>query len=302
MHVTVDNVSKRYGTYEVLRPLSIDIPKGKIASIAGASGCGKTTLLHMIIGYVASSSGTILLDGKPPQQKKHDIGFSAQQPSIYPKLSVQENLALFGGFYNLTPKSLAKNATILLHLVGLHAYRHFLAEQLSGGMLKRLDIACALMHNPSLLILDEPTANLDISMREQIWTLIKDINSKGTTVLISSHFVDELMELSDIMFVIKDKTIAYKGTPAQLSVHQYDTIVLHTLKGVYDAYTSLEGKQKGYEYHIATKHIQKTMQEVLKIANKQKDTILSLHVVKSSIHHAYEELIHAHSKHHFKKS
>src|SRR5690606_37993259 len=114
------------------------LEKAKILSIAGASGSGKTTLLHLLIGYLQISKGSVTIDGKSAQQQKHSIGFSAQQPSIYPKLTVWENLDLFGTLYGLTKSTITKNAKVLLHLIDLYPYKDFLAEQLSGGMLKRL--------------------------------------------------------------------------------------------------------------------------------------------------------------------
>jgi ABC-2 type transport system ATP-binding protein len=212
----VRNITKRYGAREVLSGVSFQVKKGEILGFIGASGAGKTSLLHMLVGFIPSSTGDILFHAYTPKGvieynvlAHHHVvnrsyGFASQQPSFYEKLTVLENLHYFGTMYNLSRDAITKNAEVLLKLMELKASSHLLAQHLSGGMKRRLDIACALIHNPPVLILDEPTADLDPVLRSHIWEVIKRINARGTTVILSSHHLNELDTLCSRIGIIKD--------------------------------------------------------------------------------------------------
>ena len=150
------------------------------------------------------------------QSVKQFFGFSTQNPSFYPKLTVMENLEHFGILYALSGKKLHKRCRTLLRLVGLDDSRHVLAGNLSGGMQKRLDIACALVHSPQVLFLDEPTSDLDPLMRQQLWALIKTINKQGTTIIVASHFLADMELLCSRIAVLINNRIAVVGTSDEL--------------------------------------------------------------------------------------
>jgi ABC-2 type transport system ATP-binding protein len=219
----VNNVSKYYGEKVILSNISFDIMPGEILGLIGASGTGKTTLLNMLIGFIRPDKGEILFRFehllnlkenqlyrnviKKPIEVKKMIGFAAQVPSFYPNLTVQENLEYFGSLFNMSRDALLSNIDALLDLMELKACRHQLAKNLSGGMQRRLDIACSLVHDPKVLILDEPTADLDPILRKHILSLVKLIKEKGTTVILSTHHLSEIENLCDRIAILKNGSI-----------------------------------------------------------------------------------------------
>ena len=252
----IENVSKSFGRNIVLEHVNLDIISGEIFGIIGISGSGKTTLLNLIIGFHRVDNGDIkfkrshLLGFKTPDKDsfcsiyakefelKRMFGFAAQKPSFYKQLNSDENLDYFGSLYGLPKEIRRTNSEILLKLMGIYDFRKLNADQLSGGMQKRLDIACALIHNPSVLILDEPTADLDPISRKQMWDLIRKINSKGTTVVITSHLLEELEELCDRVAIIHNKKIIRIGSPNEIknSYSNHYEIKIETKSARYDQF------------------------------------------------------------------
>lgn len=229
----IKNLSKRYGDNQLFRDINLDVKPGEILGIIGASGSGKTTLLHTIIGFIRPDSGSVnILEPnlvsddsdlvyssveKSYDKMKRMYGFASQTPSFYEKLTVEENLYYFGRLYGLSKQSVNANVKALLKLLGLDTSRKILGANLSGGMERRLDIACSLVHNPDILILDEPTADLDPVLRNNIWKLVQKINSKGTTIILSSHHLNELETLCDRIAILKDNEIVGVGSYEELS-------------------------------------------------------------------------------------
>lgn len=228
----VRGVSKAFREHVVLDNIDLDIYSGEILGIIGASGAGKTTFLNTLIGFLKPDKGDIqfrinhLLSYKNTYTyhsvyKKQNLvkkvyGFASQVPSFYNDLTARENLEYFGLLYNLSKETIKSNAETLLNLMDLTYAGNVLAKNLSGGMERRLDIACALMHDPDVLILDEPTADLDPMLRNNIWQLIRKINQKGTTIILSSHHLTELEVLCNRVAIIKDSKILAVGDPEKL--------------------------------------------------------------------------------------
>lgn len=229
----INNITKVFGKHVVLNGLKFDILPGEILGIIGASGSGKTTLLNSIIGFIQPEKGDIqfrlhhLLDFKEKatfrsvyknlDAVKNLYGFASQLPSFYGKLTVKENLEYFGSLYNLSNEAIRNNTETLLNLMDLKKSEFTKSEHLSGGMERRLDIACSLMHDPDILILDEPTADLDPVLRLHIWDLVKKINKKGTTIVLSSHNLHELETFANRVAIIKDGKILEIGSPSQIT-------------------------------------------------------------------------------------
>lgn len=228
----IRNLKKRFGNRNVLRGIDLDIYKGEVLGLIGRSGSGKTTLLHSMIGFLQPDAGDVEILVEPthralgnPTYKnvirntkaaKRVYGFASQIPSFYDNLTVRENLEYFGSLYQIPKNIIKTNAEILLDLMNLNSAQKMLAKNLSGGMERRLDIALALMHDPAVLLLDEPTADLDPILRKQIYKLIKKINEKETTVILASHHISELEEVCDRIAVLKDGRVLAVGTPDQI--------------------------------------------------------------------------------------
>lgn len=242
----VNELSVKLGGRIILENINISVKEGEILGIVGASGVGKTTLLNCIIGYYHLMKGAVLF--KPTSAKKFIpvienlanfkklFGFSAQTPSFYPELSVMENLEYFASLYDMPANIKKKNISRALKLVQLENNVELSAKNLSGGMKKRLDIACAIVHNPPILILDEPTSDMDPLLRVHIWNLIEDINKNGTTIIVASHFLSEVENACDNIIFLRDKHVEYSGTPANFRklYSEVKEIQITTKDGRYD--------------------------------------------------------------------
>lgn len=310
------NVSKAYGRNIVLSDVDLDIPINKISGIIGVSGSGKTTLLNLIIGFLDYDSGSIAINKKAFDKSKaktdflelrkvtgaikSNFGFSSQTPSVYPELSVEENLRYFGIIQDVDRKTLKDNIEILLKFTQLGEHRKLLAKELSGGMLKRLDIGCAMIHRPKLLILDEPTSNLDPLSRSNIWALIKKFNGLGTTIIIASHFIDELDLLCDNVAVLHKGEIVNQGTPLQLKdlYSSADVISFETLGGDYkDIVSKLREKDRSVEFKnefgkavIKAKKAGSLLNDIVSAVARKNDHLLFLQLNKPSLKEVFDNL------------
>lgn len=210
-------VSKSFGKKKIFDLINLDIPRGKITGILGASGEGKSTLLKMMISFYKPSNGTIYYSGKEILKNlynlKEDFGIAIEDGSFYENLTVRENLFHFGRLYHVDNKTLKKRVEGMLYFVGLENSPHVLAKNLSLGMKKRLDIACALIHKPSVLILDEPTADLDPLLRYHLLHLIKKINAHGTTVIFTTQLMEEVEQICDKIAILSNQKIVEQGSP-----------------------------------------------------------------------------------------
>ncbi len=219
--IQAQGVSKEYAKKAVLRDVNLQIEEGDMLGIIGQSGSGKTTLLNILSGFVEPTNGQVVYYSKVDQRPKdlhgnfskikQHIGFTPQHSSIYPKLSVKENILHFGQLYNIPKDTLIANAKALLQFTGLYNDKEKLAEQLSGGMRKRLDISCSLIHKPKLLFLDEPTANLDPVMEKEVLRLIQEVNKQGVTVIIASHHLENIENTCNKLAIIKEGKVQSYG-------------------------------------------------------------------------------------------
>lgn len=226
----IEEVSKSFARKNVLRGISLNVKRGEILGIIGASGSGKTTLLNTIIGFIEPNQGKIkflmktkgnshkyiTLNNKTKKIINNTYGFASQTPSFYEKLTVKENLEYFGELYDLGKDIIKANTETLIKLMGLENSSNVLAKKLSGGMERRLNIACAMIHNPDILILDEPTADLDPVMRNNIWNLVEKINIRGTTIILSSHHLNELENICSRISIIKEGKILETASAKEL--------------------------------------------------------------------------------------
>lgn len=237
--IEIKNITKSFENKKVLDNVSFSINKGEIFGIIGQSGAGKTVLMKALIGFYKPESGDILFDGKSifknRKQVLKTIGFASQKHSIYPDLSVKENLKYFGKLYGLKNKDIEANSKKVLGLVELSDFRNKMAGKMSGGMRRRLDIACAMVHDPKILILDEPEAGLDPVLRKHVAELIQKIRNEGTTIILSSHFMNEIEPLCDRVAMLKQGSLVAYGSPMELLTKYADNyeIVIRAYPGNY---------------------------------------------------------------------
>ena len=210
--VDVDNIVKSFGAQKALDGLTLRVKAGEIYGLLGPNGSGKTTLIRAIVGLVAPDSGTVTVLGRriPDLDILAKVGYMTQQAALYPDLSVEENLRFFAAISGADA-----NVTEVLKTVDLDQRRTSVVSTLSGGMRQRCSLACALVHRPQLLLLDEPTVGVDPQLRVQFWEHFHEMAAAGTTIVVSSHVMDEA-ERCQRLGLIRFGKLLTEGTPAEV--------------------------------------------------------------------------------------
>ncbi|QFG00958.1 ABC transporter ATP-binding protein [Psychrobacillus glaciei] len=218
--ILLDQVSKSFGKKSVLNNISISVDSGQIFGLIGPSGSGKTTLVKIIVGMDLPSTGQVqVLNTKVPNLKLlQKIGYMAQADALYNDLTGQENLAFFASLYKLNKDVQKKRIAYAANLVGLTPHLTMKVQNYSGGMKRRLSLAIALLHDPQILLLDEPTVGIDPELRKSIWAEITRLKREGKTILITTHVMDEA-EKCDQLAMVRDGEIISSGSPLELKKH-----------------------------------------------------------------------------------
>jgi ABC-2 type transport system ATP-binding protein len=213
--ISVKDLKKNYGTFEAVKGISFDVFEGEIFGLLGPNGAGKSTTLEIIETLRDKTSGQVLVDNidldNDPNKIKKIIGVQLQTSGFYPGLNLKELIELFGGLYNQTVKP-----NELLELVNLTDKAKNKFKELSGGQKQRFSIATTLINQPKIIFLDEPTTGLDPQARRNLWDLIKSIRDKGTTVIITTHYMDEAEQLCDRVAIMDEGKIIALDTPDKL--------------------------------------------------------------------------------------
>lgn len=215
--IQIQHVDRSFGKKQVLFDIHLDIPHAQICGILGPSGSGKTTLVKMIAGVDEATNGEVyVLNEKMPKLNMlQHIGYMAQADSLYSDLSAEENLQFFASLYNLPKSKIQQRMQDVMAIVNLTDSLKKQVKQFSGGMKRRLSLAIALMHEPSILILDEPTVGIDPLLRLSIWEELGRLRNQGTTIIITTHVMDELEKCDNLGMIREGKLIAV-GSPQEL--------------------------------------------------------------------------------------
>lgn len=214
------DIVKRYGNHLALDYVDLDIGDGEILGLLGPNGAGKTTLIHALAGLVGIDSGEIQVFGK--SQKSHmieikrQIGLVTQDITVFGDLTARENLEFFGGIYGLKGSKLKEGVDETLEFVGLTEHAKKLPTKFSGGMQRRLNIACALVHRPKFLIMDEPTVGIDPQSRNHILETVRKLNRQGTTILYTTHYMEEVQAIASRVVIMDQGHIIAQGTIDEL--------------------------------------------------------------------------------------
>lgn len=218
--VSVAGLSKRFGERLVVDSVSFSIQRGQCVGVLGPNGAGKTTCINMLLGLVEKSAGEIrIFDLEAPRfhrEIKAKIGVVPQADSLDPDLSVEENLRTYAGYFRIPRRLARERVDELLHFFALHNRREEIIEHLSGGQRRRLLLARALINEPELLILDEPTIGLDPQARHLIWERLAILQTQGTTMLLTSHYLDEVSRLSQQVLILDHGQVVVQGEPRRL--------------------------------------------------------------------------------------
>jgi ABC-2 type transport system ATP-binding protein len=211
--VELDSVSKRYGRIEALRSATLAIQPGEVFGLLGPNGAGKTTLIRLLTGSTQPTSGSVRVLGVEPRRARGQLGYMPQAPALYEDLSPRENLAFFGGAHAIS--NLQSRIDELLAFSDLTARARDPVYQFSGGMKQRLSLACALLHRPRVLLLDEPTAGVELRLRSEFWAHFRDSAAAGASVLITTHQMDEAL-FCDRLAILNAGAVIACDTPKNL--------------------------------------------------------------------------------------
>jgi ABC-2 type transport system ATP-binding protein len=213
--IVVTDLRKSYGRTEAVRGVSFEVAEGEVFGLLGPNGAGKTTTVEILEGYRPRDGGSAsvlgLDPGDGPRELRERIGVVLQQSELSPLLTVRETHELFAGYY-ATPRAVDE----VIELVGLGEKRDARVKTLSGGQKRRLDLGVALVGNPDLVFLDEPTTGFDPAARRAAWDLVRSLRSLGTTILLTTHYLDEAQQLADRVAVLRGGVIVREGSPAEL--------------------------------------------------------------------------------------
>jgi drug efflux transport system ATP-binding protein len=217
--IDVRDLTRKFGGFTAVDRITFDVRRGEVFGFLGANGAGKTTAIRMLTGLLAPSSGQARVAGhdvvREAERVKHEIGYMSQRFSLYEDLTVRENITLYGGIYDLSNRDIADGTKRLLARLGLERTADELVRAIPLGWRQKLAFSVALLHQPKVVFLDEPTSGVDPIARRQFWELIYEAAAAGTTALVTTHYMDEA-EYCDRISIMVDGRIAAMGTPSEL--------------------------------------------------------------------------------------
>jgi ABC-2 type transport system ATP-binding protein len=217
--ITVSDLTRRFGAFTAVDRLSFDVRAGEVFGFLGANGAGKSTTIRMLCGLLKPTSGTATVGGvdvgRDPEGVKQRIGYMSQRFSLYEQLTVDQNIRFFGGLYGLAGARFEARRRFVLDMAGLRGRERALTAELAGGWRQRLALGCAILHEPPIVFLDEPTGGVDPQSRREFWALIDRLSEEGVTVLVTTHYLDEAEHCHRVA-IIHAGRLAALGTTREL--------------------------------------------------------------------------------------
>ncbi|MDY0083045.1 MAG: ABC transporter ATP-binding protein, partial [Ignavibacteriaceae bacterium] len=227
--IEVNNLTKKFGSFTAVDNVSFNVEQGEIFGFLGANGAGKSTTIRMLIGILEPTLGDAVVGGysimKEPDKVKTQIGYMSQKFSLYNDLTVEENIRFFAGVYGLTGKKYRERKNWVLKAADLEGKEKLLTGSLPGGIKQRLALGTAVIHEPKIVFLDEPTSGVDPVSRRNFWDLIHELSAIGTTVLVTTHYLDEAEFCNDIILINAGRLIAH-GNPKALKTNYIKNTIL----------------------------------------------------------------------------
>jgi len=238
--IVIENLTKKYEDTTAVDGLTLEVYKGELFGLLGPNGAGKTTTINVLCGLLEPTSGSVKVSeydvSKDPNKVKEFIGVSPQETSVYPHLTGAENIEFFGNLHAMPKEKLKKNVKDLLNKLSLMEDAKRRIGKYSGGMMRRINLAMALIHDPEIAFLDEPTVGMDPQSRHAVWDFIKELKQRNKTVVLTTHYIEEAEELCDRVAIIDHGKLISLGQPEQLK-NQYKT------KNLEDVFIQLTGRR-----------------------------------------------------------
>ncbi len=254
--IEVHELTKKFGKFTAVDQVSFSVKRGEIFGFLGANGAGKSTTIRMLIGLLAPTSGSATVGGydinTQTDQVKLNIGYMSQRFSLYDDLTVEQNIRFYGGVYGLRNSRLEERMEWVLKMADLKGREDSLTKTLSGGWKQRLALGCAILHEPRIVFLDEPTGGVDPISRRNFWGLINQLSAEGITVLVTTHFLDEAEYCNDIILINAGKLIA-NGSPVELKTNYIKHPILEVAgleKRVVDALETIREEKWAIETSV----------------------------------------------------
>ena len=295
--VKIRELRKIYdGKLEALKGINLDIPKGSFFGLLGPNGAGKTTAIGIMTGLVNITSGSVEVMGhdviKDYKKSRRLIGLSPQELNFDVFFPIKDVLALNAGYYGLSNKDAYERADIMLEKFGLTEKAKNTARELSGGMKRRVQIAKALVHDPEVLILDEPTAGVDIELRHMLWDYLKEINNNGKTIILTTHYIEEAEALCNEVAIINDGEIIEQDAPANLinMLGNNKIMVRINTKDKSPNLSPFDYKIEDNLVEFSTKDPSKDLPKIISKLNENSIDILEINTSKSSLEEVFVKL------------
>ena len=296
--IDIKELTKSYGKVKALSGVDISIKKGEFFGLLGPNGAGKTTTINILTGLVFRGSGSTKVFGKDTitdfRFTRSKIGIAAQEFSVDWFFTIEKLLFFQAGYYGIKPKDAKPMVDSLLERLGLSSKRNSRLRQLSGGMKRRFQIAKALVHDPEILILDEPTAGVDVELRRDLWKYLQDLHSLGKTILLTTHYIEEAELLCENVAIIDNGKILKKGSPKQLTRDLGEagiSVVLENINNLnekeLDQYKYTNDKNR---LHFSVKNPDEELPKIIRILSQSELHIQSIESTKSSLEDVFLNL------------
>ena len=300
--IDVRGLTRRFGSFVAVDDVSFTVKQGEIFGFLGANGAGKSTTIRMLCGLLRPTSGTALVGGvdvsRDPEGVKRRIGYMSQKFSLYEALTVDQNIRFFGGIYGLDRDRLEQRRKFVLEMAGLEGRGTTRTRELPGGWRQRLALGCAILHEPSIVFLDEPTGGVDPLSRRRFWDLIGDLSERGTTVLVTTHYLDEAEHCHRIA-IIQAGRMAALGTAAELK-RVFDTRPIVEIRAdkpvdtmsILDRHDGVEKTSLfGTAVHAVLKPGALTPQAVESLLRSERIAVQSVSVVSPSLEDVFLDVV-----------
>lgn len=299
--IKITDLTRKFKENTALDSISLSVQEGELFGLVGPDGAGKTTLIRTLGGILGITSGEVEVAGcalhKNPEAVKSKIGYMAQEFSLYGKLSVLENLQFFGDMYDVTPEEQKQRLPDLLAFAQLKDFTDRRAAKLSGGMKKKLALACTLLHQPPILLLDEPTTGVDPVSRREFWNILNDLHLEGTTIIVSTPYMDEADRCSRVGLIYQGKIIECDSPDniRQKIGGEFIKVVTDDWQKARKSTQNLPGvlevQTYGEALHILIDSADKRLQSIEKTLKKNKLEIKEIRVIKPRMEEAFISLI-----------